>query len=100
MWTKKKKRQMLGTLSPIAKVKVKKVLVAELCLTLWDPVDCSHQAPPSMRFSRQEYWNELPCPFPGDLPNLGIKPGFPALQVDSLPSEPPGKRLCHCQGGG
>ena len=34
----KKKRQMLGTLSPIAKVKVKKVLVVELCLTLWDPV--------------------------------------------------------------
>ena len=42
-------------------------------------------------FSRQEYWSGLPCPPPGDLPNLGIKPRSPALQVDSLPSEPPGK---------
>jgi len=31
----------------------------------------------------------LPCPPPGDLPNPGIKPRFPALQADSLPSEPP-----------
>ena len=43
------------------------------------------------RFSRQEYWNGFPCPPPGDLPNLGIKPGYPALQVDSLPTEPPWK---------
>ena len=41
--------------------------------------------------SRQEYWSELPCPPPGDLPNLGIKHRSPALQVDSLPSEPPEK---------
>jgi len=33
----------------------------------------------------------LPCPPPGDLPKPGIKPRFPALQMDSLPSEPPGK---------
>ena len=32
----------------------------------------------------------LPCPFPGDLPDPGFKPRFPALQVDSLPPEPPG----------
>ena len=38
-------------------------------------------------FSRQEHWNGLPCTPPGDLPNPGIKPGSPALQVDSLPSE-------------
>ena len=44
-----------------------------------------------MGFSRQEYWSKLPCPLPGDLPNPGIKPRSPALQVDSLPSEPPGK---------
>ena len=44
-----------------------------------------------MGFSRQEYWSGLPCPPPGDLPNPGIKPKFPALQADSLPSEPPGK---------
>ena len=41
-----------------------------------------------MEFSRQEYWNGLPFPSPGNLPNPGIKPtslAFPALQVDSLP---------------
>ena len=42
-------------------------------------------------FSRQDYWSGLPCPPPGDLPNPGIKPRFPTLLVDSLPSEPPGK---------
>ena len=42
-------------------------------------------------FSRQEYWSGLPCPPPGDLPNPRIKLGSPALQADSLPSEPPGK---------
>ena len=41
-------------------------------------------------FSRQEYWSGLPCPPPGDLPNPGIKPRSPTLQVDSLPSEPKG----------
>ena len=49
------------------------------------------QAPLSMEFSRQEYWSGLPFPPPGDLPNPGIKPGCPALQVVSLQSEPPGK---------
>ena len=49
------------------------------------------QAPLSMEFSRQEHWSGLPFPFPGNLPDLGIKPRFPALQVDSLPSEPRGK---------
>ena len=50
-----------------------------------------HQAPLSMGFSRQEYWSELPCCSPRDLPNPGIKPRSPALQADSLPSEPLGK---------
>ena len=65
-------------------------LVSLLCLfvTPWTVV---HQAPPSVGFSRQEYWHGLPCPPPGDLPNPGIKPRSPALQVDSIPSEPPGK---------
>ena len=36
-----------------------------------------------MGFSRQEYWSGLPFPFPGDLPSTAIKPGSPALQVDS-----------------
>ena len=51
------------------------------------------QDPLSMEFSRQEYWSVLPFPSPGDLPDPGIEPGSPALQVDSLPSEPPGEAL-------
>jgi len=47
------------------------------------------QASLSMEFSRQEYWSGLPCPPPGDLPNPWIKLGAPALQADSLLSEPP-----------
>ena len=53
----------------------------------------AHQAPLSMKFSRQEYWSSLPFPSPGDLPNPGIKPRIPALQADSLPYEPQGKAL-------
>ena len=49
------------------------------------------QAPLSMRFSRQEYWSELPFPSPGDLPNSGMEPRSPAWQADSLQTEPPGK---------
>ena len=44
-----------------------------------------------MDFSRQEYWGGLPFSSPADLPNPGIKLTSPALQVDSLLSEPPGK---------
>ena len=49
------------------------------------------QAPLSMKFSRQEYWNGLLFPSPGDLPDPRIKPRSPALQADSLPAEPQGK---------
>ena len=49
------------------------------------------QVPLSMGFSRQEYWSGLPYPPPGDFPNLRKEPRSPTLQVDSLPSEPPGK---------
>ena len=44
-----------------------------------------------MGLSRQEYWSGLPFPSPGDLPNPGIEPRSPTLQVDSFPAEPPGK---------
>ena len=44
-------------------------------------------------FSRQEYWSGLPCPPPGDLPNLRIKPRFPTLQAGFLLSETPGKPI-------
>ena len=46
-----------------------------------------------MEFSSQEYWNGLLFPSPGDLPNPGVEPGSPALQADSLLSEPPGKSI-------
>ena len=54
------------------------------------PWTVAQQVPLSMGFSRQEYWSGLPCPSPGDLSNPGIEPGSPALQADSLLSEPPG----------
>ena len=44
-----------------------------------------------MGFSKQEYWSVLPCSSPGDLPDPSIEPRSPALQSESLPSEPPGK---------
>ena len=59
-----------------------------LFATLWT-VAC--EAPLSMGFSSQEHKSGYPFPSPEDLPNPGIKPGSPALQTESLPSEPPGK---------
>ena len=52
---------------------------------------CDYQAPPSMGFSRQEYWSGLPFPSSGDLPDPVIEPGSPEFQADALTSEPPGK---------
>ena len=51
----------------------------------------AHQVSLSMGFSRQEYWSGLPFPSPGDLPDPGTEPRSPALQADSLLSEPPVK---------
>ena len=51
-------------------------------------MDVAHQAPPSMEFSRQEYWSGLPFPSPGDPPDPGIEPMSPALRADALLSEP------------
>ena len=55
------------------------------------PWAVAHQAPPSVGFTRQEYWSGLPFPSPGDLPNPRIEPRSPTLQADALTSEPPGK---------
>jgi len=63
-------------------------LIAKLCQTLATLWTEAHQAPLSMGFSRQEYWSGLPFPFPGDLFHLVIKPRSPALQADSLPTQP------------
>ena len=51
------------------------------------PWTVAHQAPLSMKFSRQEYWSGYPFPSPGDLPNPRIEPRSPVLQVDYLPAE-------------
>ena len=71
-----------------------KVLVAQSCLTLCDPIDCG---PPGSSIhgilqARILVWVAIPSP--GDHPNPGIKPRSRALQADSLSSEPPGKP-CH-----
>ena len=57
------------------------------------PWTIAHQAPPSIGFSRQEYWSGVPFPSPEDLPNPEIEPRSPALQADTLISEPPGKPI-------
>ena len=67
---------------------VKSLSHVQLFATPWT---VAYQAPLSMGFSRQEYWSGLPFPSPGDLPNPGIEPEFPAFQADALTSEPPGK---------
>ena len=69
------------------KVKVKSLSRVGLFVTLWT---VAHQAPLSMGFSRQEYWDGLPFPSSGDLPDSGIKLQSLTLQADSLPSELPG----------
>ena len=66
-------------------------VVSQLFVTPWT---LAHQAPLSMRFSRQEDWSGLPCPPPGNPPDPGIKSASPSLlhwQAGSLPLAPPGK---------
>ena len=57
-----------------------------------NPWTIAYQAPPSMEFSRQEYWSGLPLSSPGDLPTQGSNPGLPHCRLTLLPSEPPGKQ--------
>ena len=64
-------------------------LVAKPCLTLVSPWTVAQKIPLSMRFPRQGYWSGLPFPSPEHLPDPGIEPWSPALQADSLPTEPP-----------
>ena len=65
------------------------------CVQLFvTPWTVAHQAPLSMGFSRQEYWNGLPFPPPGDLPEAGIEPmtpASPALAGGFFTTELPGK---------
>ena len=77
--------KMTPPLRQKAKVKVKSLSRVWLFTTLWT---VAYQHPPSMGFSRREYWSGLPFPSPGDLPDPEIEP---ALQADTLTPEPPGK---------
>ena len=69
--------------------------LAKSCLTLRTPWTVAHQAPLSMGFPKQECWSGLPFSSPGNPPTQGSNPGLlhcrqsPALQADSLPTEPP-----------
>ena len=59
------------------------------------PCTVAQQVPLFMEFSRQEYWSGLPFPSPGNLPDPGTEPWSPALQADTLPSEPPRKPVVY-----
>ena len=72
-------RQILCLLSHLSSVQL--LSRVQLFSTPWT---VAHQALLSMGFSKQEYWSRLPCPPSGDLPDPGIEPGSPTLQVDSL----------------
>ena len=67
---------------------MKFVSLVRLFAISWTVAD---QSPPSMEFSRHEYWSGLPFPSPRDLSDPGIELRSPALQADALPSEVPGK---------
>ena len=85
-----------GGLLFVKKVKkVKSLSRVQLFATPWT---VAHQAPPPMGFSRQEYWNGLPFPSPGDLPDPGIEPRSPALQADTLTSEKKIRKTYHMGG--
>ena len=64
------------------------VLVAQSCLSLCDPMDCSPPGSSVHGFSRQEQWSGLPFPSPGDLSDPGSEPRSSVLQADSLPPLP------------
>ena len=76
----------------VFKSKLDKVLCCVLsCPVMSDSLQCHELYPIGLLcpwgFSKQEYWSELPCPSPGDLPNPGIESRSPTSQADSLPSD-------------
>ena len=80
----KKEKDSLGFSIYVKKWQCQWLSLVQLFVT---PRTATCQAPLSMEFSRQECWSGQPYLSPGDLPDPGIEPGSPALQVDSLPSE-------------
>ena len=86
----------LGTLSLYGEISLNvggSELVAKSCLTLAAPWTVARQAPLSMGLPRQEYWSGLPFPSPGDPPDPRLNLGLLHWQVNSLPTEPPGKPI-------
>ena len=70
-----------------------KVLVAQSCPTLCDPMDCSPPGSTIRQILQARILKWIAIPFFRDLPDLGIKPRSPALEARSLPSEPQGKTI-------
>ena len=68
-----------------------KMLVAQLCQTLWKPKDCSLTGFSVHGILQTRTLKWVAIPFSRDIPNSGIKPQCPALQAGSLRSDPPGK---------
>ena len=66
-------------------------LVAQSCVTLCNPMDCSPPGSLAHRIFQARTWSGVPFTLSGDFSNSGIKPGSPALQADSLAFEPPRK---------
>ena len=83
-------RKLLGDILQQYEVEWKSLSHVWLFVNPWT---VAGQAPLSMKFSRQEYWSGLPFPSLRDLPDPGIELRSPALQGDSLLSEPPEKPL-------
>ena len=67
-------------------------VMSDFFVILWS---IAFQAPLSMGFSREEYWNGLPFPTPGDLPNLGTEPTSPTLASRFFTTEPLGKSFSY-----
>ena len=70
-----------------------KALVVQLCLTLCYPMDCCLPGSSVHGILQARVLEWVVISSIGDLPDPGIEPRFPALQADSLPSEPPGKPM-------
>ena len=95
-WQKYGRKKQFDSLKECVFVCLVILVVSDFAI-LWT---VAHQTPLSIGFSRQEYWSGLPCLPPGDLPEPEAEPVSPALQVDSLPTEPPrtSKNISHMKG--
>ena len=91
-----KSNQFIVFVVVVTHIRVRVYSIAKSCLTLCNPIGCSHQTPLSMGFSRQKYWSGLPFSPPGHLPNPGVEPMSPAcfaLAGGFFTTEPPRKPL-------